>query len=225
MQSLLSTLFERFGLNAFVSGDYAKAEKWFRRLEAREPDSISVLRNLGVTLLARGNAEAAERYILKEEKLYGRSFHRHAALADLAYARGKRKEAGRRYSLALLEPECQPGGRQVGVRPLMEKRLELCESDEKFAPTREAMRVFEDAQRAKDAGEHAAAVDGFLKSAALDETNWPALNNAGTILLNTLKDASRAAELFEKAFLLSANIQTARNLELARRVTAKGKKK
>jgi len=225
MQSLFSTLFERFGLNAYVSGDYEKAEKWFRTLEAKEPDSLTVLRNLGVILLAKGDAEAAEKYLVREEKLYGKSFHRHAALADLAYARGKRKEAGKRYALALLEPECAPGGRQAGIRPIMEKRLKLCETDENFAPTRVAMIVFEEAQKARDDGDFAKAIEAFKKSATLDETNWPALNNAGSILLNTLKDFSGAAVFFEKAFLMSGNIQVARNLGLARKLEAKGVKK
>ena len=228
MQSFFSNLYERFGLNAYVSGNYEKAEKWFRKLEAKEPDSLSVLRNLGVILMARGDADGAERYLLKEEKLYGRSFHRHAALADIAYARGKRREAEKRYSLALQEPECAPGGKAEAVRPLMEKRREICGSEESFARSREAMRVFEEAQAIRDRGELDKAVEAFLKSASLDETNWPALNNAGSILLNTMKKPTEAAEMFRRAFAISRNVQIARNLDLALRDAekeAKGRKR
>lgn len=221
MHGFLPNFYERSGLNAYVSGDYEKAEKWFRKLEEKEPDSIAVLRNLGVILMAKGDAEGAERYLLKEEKIYGRSFHRHAALADIAYARGKRKEAEKRYGLALAEPECAPGGKAEALRPLLGKRLAICGDEEAFAKTRESMKAFDEGQALRDSGEHERAVEAFLRSASLDETNWPALNNAGSIYLNAMKKPAEAVEMFEKAFAISKNIHAAQNLELARRSAGK----
>jgi len=217
MQSFLSNIFERFGLNAYIQGDYARAEKWFRKLEQREPDSIGVLRNMGIILMAKGDAEGAERYLLREEKIYGRSFHRHAAIADIAYSQGKRKEAGKRYSLALAEPECAPGGKFLMARPLMEKRLAICSSDEAFARSRQAMKIFGEAQASRERGDYEKAIEEFLESVRLDETNWPALNNAGSIYINTLKKPEEAIPLFEKAFAISRNVQIAGNLNLAKK--------
>ncbi len=224
MQGFFPNLYERFGLNAYISGNYDKAEKWFRKLETKEPNSISVLRNLGIILMAKGDAEGAERYLLKEEKLYGRTFHRHSALADLAYAMGKRKEAEKRYSLALNEPECAPGGKAEALRPLIEKRRLACADEKSFARTRVSMKVFGEAQVLRDQGDHEKAIEEFLRSFELDETNWPALNNAGSIYLNTMKKPAEAAELFERAFNISRSIQLARNLDLAKRLIAKGMK-
>lgn len=217
MQGFLSKLYERFGLNAYVSGDCARAEKWFRKLEAREPDSIGVLRNLGVILMAKGDAEGAERYLLREEKLYGRSFHRHAALADIAYARGKRKEAEKRYRLALGEPECGAGGKSEATRPFIEKRLAICESERAFADSRKSMEIFAAAQASRDAGDYEKAIEEFILSARLDETNWPAWNNAGSVYLNDRQESAKAAECFEKALAVLQNGQVARNLSLALR--------
>ena len=228
MQSFLSNFFERFGLNAYIQGDYVRAEKWFRKLELREPNAIRVLRNLGIILMAKGDAEGAERYLLREEKLYGRSFHRHAALADIAYSQGKRKEAGKRYGLALAEPESAPGGKFQMARPLMEQRLSICSSDEAFAKSRQAMKVFGLAQASRDRGEYEKAIEEFLESARLDETNWPALNNAGSIYFNTLKKPAEAVPLFEKALAISRNLQIAGNLNLAKKSvekTTRGKKR
>lgn len=223
MQSFMESFYERFGLNAYAQGDYAKAEKWFRKLETKEPDSIRVLRNLGVILIAKGDAEGAERYLLREEKLYGHSFHRHAGLADLAYACGKRKEAERRYALALAEPECAPGGKAEAIRPLLEKRRAICGSEPLFSQSREAMEVFKKAGTLRDEGKYEEAVECFKKAALLDATNWPALNNAGSLYLNQLNKASEAKEMFERAFAISKNIQVARNLDLAMRLMDKGK--
>jgi tetratricopeptide (TPR) repeat protein len=221
MSTFMLTLYERFGQNAYLSGNYDKAERWFRKLEAQEPESITALRNLGVILMAKGDAEGAERYLLKEEKIYGRSFNRHAALADIAYARGKRKEALKRYSAALAEPECAPGGSAEAARPLMEKRCSLCADEVTFERTRDAMKAFNEAQELRERGEHEAAIAAFRRSFELDETNWPALNNIGTIYLNTLKRGAEAAEAFEQAFRISRNAQIARNYQVAQRFLQK----
>jgi Flp pilus assembly protein TadD, contains TPR repeats len=117
MQNILAPFWERFGLSAFAAGNYDRAEGYFRKLEQKDPNSMSVLRNLGLILMAKGDAEGAEAYLLREEKLYGKSFHRHAALADIAYARGRRKEAEKRYRLALGEAESASGGARKPCDP------------------------------------------------------------------------------------------------------------
>jgi tetratricopeptide (TPR) repeat protein len=217
MQSLLAPFRERLGLSAFAAGDYVKAEKYFRKLEEKDPNSLSVLRNLGLILMAKGDAEGAEAYLLREEKLYGRSFHRHAALADIAYARGRRKEAEKRYRLALAEPEAGAGGSATALRPLMEKRLGICSDEKSFATSRESMMIFQEAQELKTRGEAEKAVEAFLRSAALDESNWPALNNAGILYLESLGKPDEALKLFERAFDVSRNIHAARNIEVVKR--------
>lgn len=90
------------------------------------------------------------------------------------------------------------------------------------------MKVFEEAQAIRDRGEYDKAIEAFMKSAALDETNWPALNNAGSIYLNTMKKPAEAAGMFKRAFAVSRNVQIARNLDLALRSAekeTKGKKR
>jgi len=225
MNKFYAALCERFGLNAYVAGDYQKAERWFRKLEQSEPTSVRVLRNLGVILLAEGRSEEGERYLLREEKLYGASFHRHSALADLAYAIGKRKEAARRYRLALREPECAEGGVAHHMRGLMEKRLVICEDEKRYAGTRKAMELFRQAEELRETGACQEAIQKFMQSFALDETNWPALNNAASIYMNTLKRPLEAEPLFSQAFELSHSIQVARNVELCRQAINREQKK
>ncbi|MDH7483780.1 MAG: tetratricopeptide repeat protein [Spirochaetales bacterium] len=217
MNRLKAVLWERFGLNAYIAGDYQRAERWFRKLEGHEPDSLRVLRNLGLIMLALGKKEEAERYLLKEEKLYGPSFHRHAALADLAYALGRRKEAERRYRKALAEPECAEGGSASELRWLIEQRIEICADPHRYERSRKAMELFFEAERVRDAGEYEKAIELFNASFAEDGTNWPALNNAGSILFNRLGKPAEAKPYFERAFRIARSIQVARNLELCRK--------
>lgn len=211
-------------MSAFSAGNYDKAERYFRKIEQKDPNSMTVLRNLGLVLMAKGEAEAAESYLLREEKLYGKSFHRHAALADIAYARGKRREAEKRYRLALGEAESADGGSAEVLRPLISMRLAICADEKSFASSRESMKVFNEAQELKANGEAAKAVEAFLRSAALDPSNWPALNNAGTLYLEKLGNPKEALLLFEKAYESSRNMHAARNMELAKRKLEGGSK-
>jgi len=221
VRDLIAAFHERMGLNAYVAGDYAKAEASFRRLEAREGESIRVLRNLGVILLAKGEAEGAARYLGREEELYGPSFHRHCALGDLAYAAGRREEALRRYRAALGEPEAAEG-RSPAQRELLAARAAACADPAAFARSRRAQDRFAEAEAAREEGRFEEAASAFEEAAALDPSHWPALNNAGSVLLNSLGRPARALELFERAFALSGSPQCGRNVELARRAAADG---
>lgn len=231
MNSFLASWHERRGLEDYVAGRYASAERHFRLIEAGEPDSIRVLRNLGLILLARGDSEAAAAYLKKEEKLYGPDFHRHAALADLAYATGSRKEAAKRYAAALECKEMQEGGKAAAIRPLIEARLEICASEEAFARRARSMECFAKAQSASgeamSAGKRsvrgtaahsasretaAAAFALYEEAIELDPTNWPAMNNAATLALNRLAAPEKALELFRRAYALSGAPQVARNI-------------
>ncbi len=225
MNKFYANICERFGLNAYVMGDYQKAESWFRKLEQSEPDSIRVLRNLGIIFLALGRAEEAERYLLREEKLYGPSFYRNSALGDLAYATGKRKEAEKRYRLALKDPECAKGGKAFHMRDFIERRLAMTEDDKRFCDAIKAMELFKKAQELRESSEHIKAIEYFMKSFALDETNWPALNNAASIHLNMLKNPAEAEPLFRQAFELSRSPQVARNLDLCIQALNQNQKK
>jgi Flp pilus assembly protein TadD len=225
MLKIISSFEERLGLNAYVQGDYEKALKWFRKLEESEPDSIRVLRNLGVILLASGDSAGAKSYLLKEEKLYGPSYHRHSALADLAYASGERKEAARRYALALAEPEAADDGPAAAMRPMLEARLAIAQDAAAFEKSGRAMDRFKEGEKAREAGDAQGAVSLFEEAVALDPTAWPALNNAGTILLNTLGEAEKARSFFDRALALSRSPQVARNLELAEQSIADARRK
>lgn len=224
MRDIIGSFHERMGLNAYVAGDYAKAEERFRKLEAREGETIRVLRNLGVILLAKGDAEGAARYLGREEKLFGPSFHRHCALGDLAYAAGRRDEALRRYRAALAEPEAAKGTRSCTAE-LLRAREAICADPAAFERSRRGQARFEAGEAEREAGRFEEAVAAFEEAAELDPSHWPALNNAGAILLNALKRPERALELFERALALSASPQCARNVELAEQAIAAAARK
>ena len=216
---LLDSLSERFGLNAYALGRFERAEKWFRRLEKTEPDSVRVLRNLGVIRLACGDLPGAESFLKREEELYGESWARHRALADLAYASGKREEAARRYAAALSDRDAAyaDGPEFAFIRA----RLALCRDEATFAPTRTGAKRFAAGEAARENGDQETALAAFLEAAELDGTNWPAVNNAGVILLARSGGAAEALELFRKAAACARIPMIERNIALARDAVAR----
>lgn len=219
---ILNNLAERFGLNAYALGKYELAETWFRRLEKSEGESNRVLRNLGVILMARGNLADAARYLAREEELYGESYQRHRALADLQYASSNREEAGIRYMAALAEreadqlPECE--------RNFLETRIDICADPERFALSRESAGCFEAGEAARDGGDADAALELFIKAGEKDPTNWPAFNNAGVLLIAKEGGAARALEMFACAASFMHLQTIAINLEVARSTLAVAQK-
>jgi tetratricopeptide (TPR) repeat protein len=217
MPAFIDSFRVRMGLNAYASGKYDKAEAWFRTLETTEPDSLRVLRNLGVILLAQGKREEAEKYFRREESRFGKSYHRHCILADIAYAAGKRDEAIKRYKAALEYPDKE---KDEGI---LASRLAICSEAAAFKKSRLAGEAFDLAETARREKRFAEALEGFDKAVSLDPTAWPALNNAGTIYLNDLKEPAKALEKFSQALAIARPPHVARNAVLAEEALARGK--
>ncbi len=203
------------GLNAYMAGKLDAAESWFRRLEKDEPDSLRVLRNLGVVMLAKGRHQEAESYLRREEKRFGPAYFRHCALADLAYAAGRREEARKRYSLALADPEAHRD------RPMLELRLGICSDPEAFARSRESVLRFAEGNRARAAGDIDAAIAAYEECFSLDPSAWSAMNNAGTLYLERRHDPATALGLFRKAQGLVCQPSLANNARLAEKALAR----
>jgi len=190
-------VFERFGLNAYVEGNYAVAEKYFRLLAAMEPHSILALHNMGIIRLAQKDYAGAEVFFREELERYGDSYPRLKTLADVLYLRGKRKAAGDFYTRSAAEAEAK------NDLNLIEARIRICNDPEAFADARESLAMFEAGNDAQSRGDMETALARFERSAQLDPTSYLALNNAGTILLNVHHDKAAAKERFEHALALA----------------------
>jgi Flp pilus assembly protein TadD len=156
-----------------------------------------VLRNLGVILLARGDLSGAAGYLEREERLYGETAQRHRALADLAYARGNRAEAAERYRKTL--QDMSDGDAAEQDRRFLEARMDICSTSDAFESAQKSAALFSEGEAARGRGDADGALAAFLAAAEADRTNWPALNNAGVLLLEREDGAARALESFRRA--------------------------
>ena len=221
--NFINHLYERFGLNAYALGKYDRAISWFRRLEAAEGGSSRVLRNLGVAFLAAGDTTEAERYLLREEELYGETCQRHRALADLYYCAGKREDALNRYAAAIDAEDAK--SLRGEERDFLHGRKAICADALRFESSVEASRLFAKGEIARDGGRTDEALDLFLKSSELDATSWPSFNNAGVLMLSS-GNAERALDLFSRAYACAPLPTIKNNVEVARaaaRATAPAK--
>lgn len=102
MKRLFLPWWERRALNSFVSGKYAKAEKYFLKIAIHFPRSSSINYNLGLVKLSQNNLSEAKKYFIRDIVLGGISFKNLKALGDLSYFSGNIEETRRFYNEAMV---------------------------------------------------------------------------------------------------------------------------
>ncbi len=202
-------LFTRFALNSFVSGDFPRAEKYFRLLKEREPDRMGVDHNLGLTKLAQKQYAEAERYFKRDMELFGQTAVRSRTLGDLYYVWGKRKEARKWYASALEDADDEAS------TVLLRERIEICATDESFEPIHGSYAAFEEGVRLQRSGDAEGARLALQKAVDLDSTNFQAWNNLGSILMDNDANFSEALVCFRKAREYSSIPAIVNNIEQA----------
>lgn len=205
--------FQRIALNYMTSGDSLKAELWYRRYEKTDPDSIAAIHNLGVLYIALKRYDDAERYLLREIDLFGKSDLRYRILGDLYYSWGKRSKASAAYgeSLAMIKTY---GGSSITAR-FLKKRIKQCGDKALYGKALQGMTLFEDGMRHFRDGNYDRALELYSEAARFDSSNFAALNEAGTIMMNRFMDYRSAERLFRKALDLAEIPVIRRNLALA----------
>ncbi|WP_170300817.1 tetratricopeptide repeat protein [Rhodoplanes serenus] len=209
LRSLLLRAYERLTLNALASGDYPRAERMLRRMERQEGETRRVLHNLALARLGQGDAGGAVRLLDRLVDLYGEAPAVLRALADAAYLSGDRDDARCRIAAALAEPDCPD-------RTLLTRRAALCEDAAAHARAMAGKRDFADGNARLAAGDKDAALAAFRRAAEADPTDFVALNNLGTLLMNHAGDRKGAEKVFARAAALADQPVVRRNLAAAR---------
>ncbi|MCM0754441.1 tetratricopeptide repeat protein [Desulfovibrio aminophilus] len=215
MRSLFLAIRQRLGLNAYMTGDYPRAERHFQAIARAEGESQRALRNLGLVRMALGDHAEAERLFARELELYGVTPSRLQALADAAYLSGDREKALRRVADALAHPDCPN-------RALLELRRRVCVDAGAYGRAMRGQTFLQEGAELLKAGDAQAALAAFQRAAQADPGNFVALNNIGGIQLNHLNDPKAAARTFEQALALVDLPMLRQNLARAREALATG---
>lgn len=196
-----------------TAGKPGKAERWYKKLEKFEPDSLEVLHNLGVIYIALNRHSEAEKYLLKEIDLYGESEIRDRVLGDLYYVSGNRDMAGRFYGKALTL--LQNGSRDKSTERFLRRRIKHCSEHLSYEKAMEGMKHYEDGAALYAKGDYDEALHSYNKAVRCDNSSYLAMNAAGTLLMNNIKDYEQARNFFRKALDLADIPLVKHNLELA----------
>ncbi len=219
MIELMFPLWRRFALNSLISGDYEKAEKYFRKIHRYNPNEPGFDYNLGLVKLAQFKYEDAESYFKNDISLYGESYERLRVMGDLYYVWGKREEAASWYEKAL--QECK---NEID-KSLIKARLHNCSKIESFNNVVLSYRYYNEGNKLLESKEDEEALNLFSKAVELDNTNFQALNNKGSILMNYSRDYKKAEECFLKASRISNLPSIQKNLVTVQKILAEEERK
>ncbi|MDR1316675.1 MAG: hypothetical protein LBK13_07360 [Spirochaetales bacterium] len=206
---------QRAALNNLVLQKYLKAEEYFRKIEAVQPNRFGLGHSLALVCLAQERFEEAEKYFLNELERYGETFMRFKSLGDLYYIWNRREPCREYYEKAL--PLCE----QEADRRQLAHRIALCGSGESFARAMKSLRLLKDGNRKMQEKDFESAYTLLKESAETDVCNFQALNNLGALEMNVKKNIAGAVKYFEKAAYYTSLVGIHGNLKKARELLAK----
>lgn len=206
-------IYSRMALNFMTAGKPEKAETWYKRLESVEPDSIAVLHNLGVIYISLKKFDKAGHYLLREIELYGDTDIRYRILGDLYYNSGQRENAAAAYGKALALSQENNGNKTT--ERFLRKRIKQCRELSLYAKAVDGARYYEEGIALYTQGDYNNAFLLYEKAIKCDDTSFMALNAAGTVLMNSIKDYENARIFFMRALELADIPLIQGNLELA----------
>jgi tetratricopeptide (TPR) repeat protein len=216
--SILVRWWQRAALNNLITQKYAKAEEYFRKIQAVEPNKFGLGHNLALVCLAQERYEEAERYFLNELARYGDTFVRFKSLGDLYYIWGRREKCGNYYGKALALCEHEGDKRQL------EHRVAQCRKDETFAEAMRSSEALREGNRRMAEKDFDGAYGLFKKAVELDACNFQAWNNLGALEMNIKKNAAESVRYFQKAAQYTSLVGIHGNLKKARDLLAKESK-
>ncbi len=180
-----------------VSGNYDKAEKYFLRIHRYKPSISGFEYNLGLIKLAQSKYDEAELFLKKDISLYGESYNRLRVIGDLYYIWGRREDASVSYKKAFSECESDVD------RNILNIRIQKCSSENAFDKVRKSHMLYKKGNHLLKSGKNTEALKAFSDAVEQDGTHFQALNNKGTVLMNTFHKYAEALKCFEQASKLT----------------------
>ncbi len=151
--------------------------------------------------------EEAEPLLLADIEQFGEELSRFRGIGDLYYLWGKAEEAGSWYEKALDLCDTPPD------KLLLKHRVKKCSSPKAFADAQKSQEAFDEGNELIAQQRYKESIESFKRAVKLDNTNFLAWNNMGTILHLKLKDSSSALEAFTKASMYTSMPSLLSNLQ------------
>lgn len=196
IDKFLVNTYERVAFKSYTLSKFEKADRFFRKILALEPDRTGTCYNLGMVNHAMGRYDEAERYVGRERARIGDTYEICRAMADIYWHKKDRESAHRFFKLA------KNVALEERDKNLMSRKMGLCASDRSFVEALAAAKVFEEADRLMNEKKYDQAEALYIDGLEKDSSNFFAMNNLGVINMNIKMDYDEA----EKYFLMGDEI-------------------
>lgn len=218
LNKFLINTYERVAFQSYTISKFAKADRFFRKILAIDPERDGINYNLGMVNFAMGNYDEALKYVLIERKHAGDRYEITRALSDIYWHLKDRENAYKYFKLSKEKALSDID------KNLMEKKMGICASDRSFVEALSAAKIFEEADKLMSEKKYDKAEELYLQGVEKDPSNFLAYNNLGVIAMNVRMNYPNAEKYLNAAYdlcNLKMVIDNLENLQKLRRKTGR----
>lgn len=194
---IIDTIYNRLAMNSLISGDYNKAEKYFKKAMSINSSKEGINYNCAVAMMGTKKFDEAEICLHKEMEISGQSYNILKTISELYYISGQREKATDFLKKAL--EKCPDENESA----LLKNKIKISTDEKIYKKSLKALDLFEKGTAFLNQGEWEEAKNSFLKALDFDKTNPLIYNNLGFISMMKDKKYFEAREFFKKALKLS----------------------
>ncbi|MFA5518794.1 MAG: tetratricopeptide repeat protein [Spirochaetota bacterium] len=194
---IIDKIYNRLAMNSLISGNYSKAEKYFKKAMSINSNKEGINYNCAVAMLGTKKFDEAEICLHREMEISGQNYNTLKTISELYYISGQRKKATDYLKKAL--EKCSDENESA----LLKNKIKNTADEKAYNKSLKALELFEKGTALLNQGEWEKAKDQFLKALDLDKTNPFVYNNLGFISMMKEKKYFEAREFFKKALKLS----------------------
>jgi tetratricopeptide (TPR) repeat protein len=213
---IIDRIYNRLAMNALTTGDYVKAEKYFKKAMSINPGKEGINYNCAVAMIGTKNYDEAEIFLQREIEISGEHYNILKTISEVYYNSGQREKA--LYYLKTALEKCPDEDESV----LLKNKIKNCKDEKIYNKCLQAIAFFEKGTDFLNKGEWEKARSEFIKALNLDKTNPFIYNNLGYICMMKEKKYFEARELFRKALKLSKLPVIKQNLDKIDKIISQG---
>ena len=213
---IIDKIYNRFALNALTTGDYTRAEKYFKKAMSINSNKQGINYNCAVAMIGTKKFNEAEICLHREMEISGQSYNTLKTISELYYISGQREKAAS-YLKRTLE-KCPDENESA----LLKNKIKNSTDEKTYKKCIQALELFENGTTLLNKGEWEEARELFIMALDLDKTNPFIYNNLGFIFMMKDKKYFEARELFRKAMKLSNLPMIKQNLDKIDRIISQG---
>lgn len=213
---IIDKIYNRLALNALATGDYPKAEKYFKKAISINSKKEGIHYNCAVAMIGTKKFDEAEICLHREMEISGELYNTLKTVSELYYISGQRGKAGSFMKKAL---EKCPDEHESA---LLKNKIKNSADEKTYQRCLQALDLFEKGAALLSKGEWEEAKDQFIKALNLDKTNPFIYNNLGFICMMKEKKYFEARDFFRKAFKLSNLPLIKQNLDKIDKIISQG---